>query len=101
MIYTKSKTMYSTGYDMTIYIEYAEHNQISGINYMMGDDLAPDDLNESCPFLTQLFHVMFESPLSNGGRSDEEIVFEVCDLHTSMFIREMNFKNRTFTKIED
>ena len=99
MITNRNKTIYSSGYDMTVYIEYNKNNQISGINFMMGYDVLCEYLNKPCPFLTELFHTTY-GIFNNGNLTDEETIIQVCNLFTNLMIRDMDFKNKTFTKTE-
>jgi hypothetical protein len=95
-IKTLAKTFYTQGWDMTVYVEYKENNQISGVNFIMGE-AEPCELTEVDDFISDFLHTMWsEAAFDNNNCTDEQIIVYILNMYSTLSLGEWDFKKKHY-----
>jgi len=91
-----SQTFFSASHDMTVYLEYQENEQISGINFLMGK-VTPEEVSKPDTFITHFVLSMWDTVIINTKHTqDEMIIIQILELYSKLALHDCNFKDKTY-----
>ena len=95
-IKTLAKTFYTQAYDMTVYVEYKENSQISGVNFIMGE-AEPDEIACVDEFISDFLHTMWsKAAFDNDDCTDEQMIVYILNLYSTLSLGEWDFKKKHY-----
>ena len=91
-----SQTYFSAEHDMTVYLEYQENNQISGVNFLMGK-VTPEEVSKPDPFISHFVLSMWDTIVVDTKQTqDEMIIIQILELYSKLALYDWNFKDKTY-----